>query len=142
MNYYQYVYRNNASLNIIKQLLTRESTAIITFDFLMVIADTEESKQLLAQIIQVRRENDEQLKWLYYQLAGEMIAVDQDIFERPETYKKGIKRKLERQQRRVNLLSRLYREVTVSSFRLIVENILVEEKWVQDVLVYLDQKNR
>ncbi|MFV8828602.1 hypothetical protein [Alkalihalobacterium sp. APHAB7] len=139
MNHYENWYRSTAAATIIEQLLTRESTSIITYDYLMVIAEREESKELLRQVIQVRRRSDEQLKWVYFQLTGQMVAVDQDVFERPDTYLGGIAKKVERQDRRLTSLRRLHSELTRNRFQTVVENIILVEDWVYEVLQYLDR---
>lgn len=137
MNYYENWYRSTAASTVIEQLLTRESTSIITYDYLMVIAEAEENKQLLRQVIQIRRRSDEQLKWVYFQLTGQTVAVDQDVFERPDTYQEGIQKKVERQQRRITRLRQLHSELTGNRLQTVVENIIVEEDWVYEVLQYL-----
>ncbi|WP_209124862.1 hypothetical protein [Alkalihalobacillus sp. BA299] len=139
MNYRQYSYRNMEAATIIKQLLTRESTSIITYDYLMVIAETEESKQLLSEVIQIRRKNDERLKWLFFQLSGQMVTVNQETFEKPDTYKDGISIKVKRQQRRLDLLKELFMWITEVPYRTVVDNIIVEEEWVLEVLIYLER---
>ncbi|WP_216830251.1 hypothetical protein [Alkalihalobacterium elongatum] len=139
MNYYDLWYRSTAAINIIEKLLTRESTSIITYDYLMVIAESEESKQMLRRIIQIRRKSDEQLKWVYFQITGQMVAVDQDVFEKPDTFVEGIKGKIERQQTRLTDLRRLLDELTLIGLRGVVENIIVEEDWVYSALNYLER---
>ena len=120
-------------LRLIRQLLNRESTTIITLDYLMVIAKREEEKQSLREVIHIRRENDERLKLIYYQYVQELPEVDQMTFEKPETFKLGIQSELSFLTTRLRMLNELLRQVN-ENYKNLVEEVVSSENGIKAIL--------
>lgn len=137
---YFYDYRSPEVLQMIRKLLNRESTAIITLDYLMVIAEREEDKEVLRNIIRQRRENDERLKLIYYQYTGDLPEVDQITFVRPESFKEGIQAELVFQSERMDRLNELLNKVN-QNYQNVVEEVINREQFIESRLRTLKDRS-
>ncbi|WP_096201768.1 hypothetical protein [Bacillus sp. FJAT-45350] len=133
--YYWLIRRTTEVQNKIIQLLKRESTDVITLDYLKVLAPTEEEKEYIQDVLQIRYENSQYYKWLYFQIVGQMPSVDSETFERPETYEEGIRKELTRQNIRIERVSYLYEELYEYRSTLIV--VVRKEERAKELLEYI-----
>ncbi|WP_078551534.1 hypothetical protein [Bacillus alkalicellulosilyticus] len=122
----------------IETIMKRESTDIITLDFLMVIAPTEQAQKVLKHVLRVRSQTNEQLKQLYYEITGEILGVDQETFNRPDDFTSGIQEQIELQNIRVRRLENLHQQsISAQIGQQRVSYVMYEEKRILGRLKFL-----
>ncbi|MDQ0253962.1 hypothetical protein J2S74_001335 [Evansella vedderi] len=94
-------------LQIIKEIVKRESTDELLFDYLKVLAKNETHEELLDRMIQDERVQFYTLKHIYHQLTGSFPEVDAPTFNIPDSLEEGIREILLRKAKIVKLFVQL-----------------------------------
>lgn len=95
-------------LRIILQIVRRESTDELLFDYLKVIAQDDETERILHSMLLDERTHFDTLKQVYFYITGRPAEVDAPIFERPESLRKGLSNMLLRKDRSAKLYTHLW----------------------------------
>ncbi|MCT8136822.1 ferritin-like domain-containing protein [Anaerobacillus sp. CMMVII] len=77
-------------LTLVIEVVRFEAITELTFDYLKVIAPSNEDSKFLQAMLDDEREHFDELKKIYFALTGQQPAGDPPTFEVPESYSKGI----------------------------------------------------
>ncbi len=109
---YQPFFQRVTNPQQIRDMMTTESTDVITLDYLSALANTDQKRNLWRQLLQRRREHYDWLRGLYYYLTGMYPEVDQETFKRPESYQLGMQDQIQHYQNRLQKLQNLLADAT------------------------------
>ncbi|WP_088103192.1 hypothetical protein [Halalkalibacter urbisdiaboli] len=108
----------------IEDLMKTESFDVLTLDFLSVLAQTDQERYLIRQVLRSRRQQYDILRSLYMQMYHSQPQVDQNIFQKPESYIHGIKSQQVRVENRKRILSNFKSQTTDSTVSQVIQMVL------------------
>ncbi|WP_100406370.1 hypothetical protein [Bacillus solitudinis] len=111
MRWEDYSIQRQIRVKALERLLQTESKDILTLDYLLVISETEQEQYLLRQIVKSRKQQFDTLRNIYRYITSNQVQVEQEVFRKPVSYKKGLQSQREIVEQRRNSLSGLLQQV-------------------------------
>lgn len=121
---YQQSFQRVINPQNIQNLMRTESSDILTIDYLSVLAKTEQERYLWRQVLTSRKQHYESIRSLYRFMTGSEPAVNQEVFQRPESYQIGLQSQNERFQNRLQQLQHLIQQAVDSNIVQFLEVII------------------
>ncbi|MCM3714470.1 hypothetical protein M3202_10260 [Alkalihalobacillus oceani] len=114
---------------LIEDLLKTESSDMLTIDYLSVIAKTSEERQLWRLLLDSRRKDYILLKQVYSLQTGTSPEVDQEVFQKPESYEQGMHAQIRQSGHRLSLLEQAYQEAGDERIRQVLQLLIHQHRY-------------
>lgn len=107
---------------------------MLTIDYLSVIAKTSEERQLWRLLLDSRRKDYFLLKQVYSLQTGTSPEVDQEVFQKPESYDRGMQAQIRQSEHRLSLLEQAYQEASDEGVRQTLQLLINQHQYEGMVL--------
>ncbi len=135
---YQQTFRYVIYPQNILLMMRTESTDILTIDYLSVLAKTEQERYLWRQLLSSREQYYNWMRSLFRYMTSRDPEVDQETFQRPESYQNGLQTQMDKQQIRLlqlhNLIANATNPIIIQYLQIILSQSQYEELLLRQIM--------